>query len=143
MPDAPRAPAATQMAEVLLDIAQNASIRWMRVDGVDLFSVLDFITYVCPGSTSNNVKVTWHRLENEMSSDVVTKCNHLKFKGKGQRDTPCMTILGLQKLLLILGSKAAVEFRDRVLECFNSVLSGDSTLIREITANAAQDGPAQ
>ena len=33
------------MAEVLLEIAQNASIRGMRVDGVDLFSVLDFIAY--------------------------------------------------------------------------------------------------
>jgi hypothetical protein len=54
-----------------------------------------------------------------------------------------MSILGLQKLLLILGSKAAVEFRDRVLECFNRVLAGDRTLVREITANAAQDGPVQ
>jgi hypothetical protein len=131
------------MAEVLLEIAQNASIRGMRVDGVELFSVLDFIAYVCPGRTSNNVKVMWHRLENEISSDVVTKCNYLKFNGKGQRNTPCMTILGLQKLLLILGSKAAVEFRDRVLECFNRVLSGDCTLIREITANAARGGPVQ
>jgi hypothetical protein len=80
------------MAQVLLDIAQNASIRGMRVDGVDLFSVLDFIAYVCPERTSNSVKVMWHRLENEMSSDVVTKCNHLKFNGKGQKNTPCMTI---------------------------------------------------
>jgi hypothetical protein len=31
----------SKMAEVLLDIATNASIRGMRVDGVDLFSVLD------------------------------------------------------------------------------------------------------
>ena len=54
-----------------------------------------------------------------------------------------MTILGLQKLLLILGSKAAVEFRDRVLECFNRVLAGDRTLIREIEANAGRDGPVQ
>jgi hypothetical protein len=131
------------MAEVLLDVAQNASIRGMRVDGVELFSVLDFLSYVCPERTSNNVKVMWHRLENEMSSDVVTKCNHLKFNGKGQRNTPCMTILGLQKLLLILGSKAAVEFRDRVLECFNRVLAGDRSLIREIEANAARDGPVQ
>jgi hypothetical protein len=67
----------------------------------------------------------------------------LKFKGQGQRNTPCMTILGLQKLLLILGSKTAVEFRDRVLECFNRVIAGDHTLIREIKANAAQDGPVQ
>jgi hypothetical protein len=131
------------MAEVLLEIAQNASIRGMRVDGVNLFSVLDFLSYVCPERTSNNVKVMWHRLENEFSSDVVTKCNYLKFNGKGQRNTPCMTILGLQKLLLILGNKAAVEFHDRVLESFNRVLAGDRTLIREITANAARDGPVQ
>jgi hypothetical protein len=51
-----------------------------------------------------------------------------------------MTILGLQKLLLILGSKAAVELRDRVLECFNRVLAGDRTLIREIAVNAADTG---
>ena len=58
----------------------------------------------------------------------------LKFKGKYQKMTPCATILELQKLLLILGSKAAVEFRDCVLECFNRVLvfAGDHTLIREI-----------
>jgi hypothetical protein len=41
------------------------------------------------------------------------------------------------------GSKAAVEFRDGVLECFNRVISGDRTLIREITLNAAQNGPVQ
>ena len=57
--------------------------------------------------------------------------------------TPCATILELQKLLLILGSQAAVEFRDRVLECFNRVLSRDCTLICEITANAAENGPVQ
>jgi hypothetical protein len=38
---------AQQMAQVL-EIAQNASIRWMRVDDIDLFSVLDCIKYVCP-----------------------------------------------------------------------------------------------
>ena len=73
----------------------------------------------------------------------MSKWHNLKFNGKGQKNTPCMSILGLQKLLLILGSKAAVEFRDRVLECFNRVLAGDRTLVREITANAAQDGPVQ
>jgi hypothetical protein len=96
-----------KMAEVLLEIAQNASIRGMRVDGVDVFSVLDFLKYVC--HDHSNVKMMWHRLENQMSAEVVTRSYHLKFKGRGQRNTPCMTILGLQKLLLILGSKATVE----------------------------------
>ena len=87
------------MGEVLLEIAQNASIRGMRVDGVNLFSVLDFLSYVCPERNSNNVKVMWHRLENEMSSDVVTKCYYCKFKGQGQRNTPCMNILAGSSLL--------------------------------------------
>ena len=116
------------MAEVLLEIAQNASIRGMRVDGVDLFSVLDFLKYVCHGHS--NVKMMWHRLQNQMSAEEVSRCYKLKFNGKWQQTTPCMTILGLQKLLLILGNKAAVEFRDRVLESFNRVLAGDRTLIR-------------
>ena len=125
------------MAEVLLEIAQNASIRGMRVDGVDLFSVYDFIKYVCPGRNSIYAPTMWYRLisndSNEVT-DVLPEWQNLKFKGKGQKNTPCMAILGLQKMLLILGSKAAVEFRDRVLESFNRVLAGDRTLIREITA---------
>jgi hypothetical protein len=35
-----------------------------------------------------------------------------KIQGKRPEKYTHMTILGLQKLLLILGSKAAVEFRD-------------------------------
>ena len=134
------------MAEVLLEIAQNASIRGMRVDGVDLFSVYDFIKYVCPGKNSIYAPQMWYRLisndSNEVT-DVLPEWQNLKFKGKGQKNTPCMAILGLQKMLLILGSKAAVEFRDRVLESFNRVLAGDRTLIHEITANAARGGPVQ
>ena len=145
------------MAEVLLDIAQNASIRGMRVDGCELFSVHDFITYVCPGKNQNYSKTLWHRWisrksqtdicksQNEMLNEMFTipEFYMCKFPWHAQKETPCMPILGLQKLLLILGSKAAVEFRDRVLECFNRVLAGDRTLIREIEANAARDGPVQ
>jgi hypothetical protein len=102
------------MVEVLLDIAQNASISGMRVN---VFSMLDFLKYVC--HNHSNEKMMWYSLENQMSAEEVTRSYHLKFKGRGQRNTPCMTILGLQKLLLIMGSKTAVEFCDRVMECFN------------------------
>ena len=39
-----------------------------------------------------------------------------KIQGPGPEKHTGMAILGLQQLLLILGSKTAVEFRDRVLE---------------------------
>jgi hypothetical protein len=123
------------MAQVLLDIAQNASIRGMRVDGEDRFSVYDLMNYVCgKDSKSTYAHRTFARISesSDIQTDVCTNYTNIKFTGKGQKPTPCMTILGLQKLLLILGTKASAEFRDRVLECFNRVLAGDRTLIREI-----------
>ena len=129
------------MAEVLLEIAQNVSIRGMNVNGDYLFSVLDLIKYICPGYSSIYAPTLWYRLISNNSNEVteiMPTWQNLKFKGRGQRNTPCMTILGLQKLLLILGSKATVEFCDRVLECFHRVLAGDHTSIREIKANPAQ-----
>jgi hypothetical protein len=105
------------MTEVLLEIAQNDSIRGMRVDGVDLFSVLDFIAYVCPGRNPIYATQMWNRaISHDKWAHVVKKCTYLKFEGRGQRNTPCMTILGLQKLLLVLGIKAAVEFHGAAIE---------------------------
>jgi len=42
-----------------------------------------------------------------------------------------------------IGRNSLHTLQNRVLECFNRVLAGDSTLVREITANAVQDGPVQ
>jgi hypothetical protein len=113
----------------------------MRVDDVDVFSVLDFLNYVC--YDRSNVKMMWQSLENQMSAEVITRIYHLRFNGKWQRTNPFMTILGLRNLLFMLGSKATVEFGDRVLECFNRVLAGDHTLIREITADAVENLPVE
>jgi hypothetical protein len=52
----------TKMAEVLLEIAQNVSIRGIQVDGVYLFSVLEFIKYICPGYNSIYAPTLWYRL---------------------------------------------------------------------------------
>ena len=38
----------------------------------------------------------------EYKNEVDTLCVYLKFSGTGQRETPCMTIRGLQRLLMIL-----------------------------------------
>ena len=40
-----------------------------------------------------------------------SNCRHFQFPGQGQRLTPCMTIRGLQHLLMILGGKVAAEYR--------------------------------
>jgi hypothetical protein len=42
---------------------------------------------------------------------MTSNCRHFQFPGQGQRLTPCMTIRGLQHLLMILGGKVAAEYR--------------------------------
>jgi hypothetical protein len=71
------------------------------------------------------------------------KSHNLYFSGAGQRDTPCMTIRGLQRLLMILGGKVAAEFRVLVEGVFTRVMAGDQSLIEVINANAASDAPVQ
>jgi hypothetical protein len=90
------------MAEGLLDIAQNASIRGMRVDGEDRFSVLDFIKYVCPERNSNYAKNLWQRLFSKHCDELFRITQFVQFDGKGQKLTPTMTMSGLQILLHVM-----------------------------------------
>ena len=51
-------------------------------------------------------KMTFSRLTkegHEHAKAVVTDCYYFQFSGQGQKSTPCMTLRGLQRLLLILG----------------------------------------
>ena len=43
----------------------------------------------------------------EHANDILTNCQDVKFSGHKQKPTPCMTIRGLQRLLVILGGKVA------------------------------------
>ncbi len=76
-------------------------------------------------------------------NELVTLCVYIKFPGAGQRETPCMTIRGLQRLLMILGGKVAAEFRAIVEGTFTRVMAGDQSLIKVINANAASQAPVQ
>jgi hypothetical protein len=136
------------MSSLLLKLADGdgQSIRGMACDGAQYFSVYDFLTKACkygnPGSARNEFK----RLisdGSEYKDEVVSFCYYLKFSGTGQRETPCMTIRGLQRLLMILGGKVAADFREIVEGTFTRVMAGDQSLIEVINANAASQAPVQ
>lgn len=79
----------------------------------------------------------------EFKAEIVSSCYYLKFPGKGQKETPCMTLRGLQRLMMILGGKIAAEFREIVEGTFTRVMAGDQSLIEVINANAASQEPLQ
>ena len=125
-----------------MQIASNASIRrTVCPDGFHRFSVYDFICIAGQKPTSSDYgRVTYARLvsnESEFSNEVVTSVHHLKFPGSGQRTTPTMTLRGLQRLLLILGTRGAAEFRMLLESTFTRIMAGDTSLIDEIQSNAA------
>ncbi len=66
---------------------------------------------------------------------------YCKFPGPRQRDTPCMTIRGLQRLLMILGGKIAAKYRELIEGTFTRVMAGDQSLIEVINANAVSQAP--
>ena len=117
----------------------------MDEEGIQLFSVFDFITVSCgykdSGATARKEFVRLIREGSEHAEELVASCRYLKFNGKGQRETPCMTIRGLQRLLMILGGKVASEFRKIVEGTFTRVMAGDTSLIEVINANAASSAP--
>ena len=134
-----------QIMEVALKLTENASLRGMQNDdGMWYWSVFDFINFVTGRELGSSYgRVTLLRLTNssQYASEVVTNCNNLKFPGSGEKETPCMTLRGLQRLLLILGGKVASQYREIVESIFTRYTAGDTTLIQEVRANAASDAP--
>jgi hypothetical protein len=137
------------MSSLLLKLAdgEGQSIRGKEHEGAQWFSVYDFMSIVCGkvGKLSY-AKTTFSRLVqdgSEYKNEVDTLCVYLKFSGTGQRETPCMTIRGLQRLLMILGGKVAADFRAIVEGTFTRVMAGDQSLIEVINANAASTAPLQ
>lgn len=65
------------------------------------------------------------------------------FSGGGKKQTPCTTIQGLERILVILAGKVSSEFRDIVLGVFDKVVRGDPGMIEVIKINAVSNNPLQ
>lgn len=130
----------------LIDSDSGTSIRGMiGPNGVQYFSVYDFMTKACSyHDTGAIARKEFKRLTtdgSEHKQEIVALCHSLHFPGQRGPGTPCMTIRGLHRLLMILGGKVATEFREIVEGTFSRVMAGDQSLIEVINANAASDAP--
>lgn len=116
-------------------------------DGVQAFSLFDLGNLACGKDRDSTYgKTNFYRLTKEGSAfkkEVDTLCIYLKFPGSGQRETPCATIRGLQRYLMMLGGKVAAEFREIIEGTFTRVMAGDQSLIEVINANAVSQAPVQ
>ena len=145
-----QSPHQSQMSALLLQLAADATVRGTTTpEGLQIFSVYDFINLVCHKTGSYSRQV-WMRLinsnfKNELEFYFIPTKNHLYQNGtNGKRSTnrtPAMTLRGLQRLLLILDNKVASNFRHIVEGTFTRFMSGDTSMIQEIHSNAASSAP--
>ena len=116
-------------------------------DGMQVFSVYDFMTtacgYVDTGATARKEFGRLTKDGSDHKEEIEASCRSLHFPGQRGPGTPCMTIRGLQRLLMILGGKVAAEFRKIIEGTFTRVMAGDQSLIEVINANAASQEPVQ
>lgn len=136
------------MHDLILHFSTGASLRGVeRKEGVNVgewyFSVYDFIALVCNKRiTSSYAHVLFCRLiadTSEYRTELLDLTTYIKFPGAGQRDTPCMTMCGLQVLMQIMGGKVASQYRRLVIDVFNRYMAGDLSMIQEIQAHSASN----
>jgi hypothetical protein len=143
-------PSATQLVTQLalrLTSGDKDPIRGMKTpDGRSLFSVYDAILNTGAYASKGAVLKAFSRMIAEGSDtkeEVLTLCLYHKFPGRGQRDTPCMDIRGLQRLISLLGGKIGAEYRRLAETTLTRLVAGDETMIGEIEENAVSDAPMQ
>lgn len=132
----------------LLDMAESPSVRGMiGPDDMQVFSVYDFMTAACgykdSGAAARNEFKRLTKEGSEYGKETVASCYTLRFPGQRGPGTPCMTIRGLQRLLMILGGRVGAQFRELCEGTFTRVMAGDQSLIEVINANAVSQEPVQ
>ena len=146
-----------KMSELLLKLAGNATVRGtINADGDHVGSVYNFINLAC-NKRGRYAYNAWDRLISEKSEykdelkelvtyeyvkGLSTQIDDLSnTKKTRRRQTPVMTLRGLQRLMMILGGNVAAEFRQIVEGVFSRYISGDLSMIQEIQAHAVSDAP--
>ena len=140
------------MSELLLRLAADVTVRGTTTaEGMQVFSVYDFINLVCQknGTYAHNA---WARLkdrDSNLKEGDGFKMEILRYHADSvsstvksrNRVTPVMTLRQLQRLLLSLDNKVASDFRMIVEGIFTRYIAGDLSMIEEIRENAASTAP--
>ena len=94
-------------------------------------SALDIIQ-ACTGQIKEQIPKIWKRIKDNYEEEIIPQCKMIKFKGQGQRETPCLTAKGLIKLLQWIPGDLAKKFREQTSEIMFKYLNADLSLAEEI-----------
>ena len=137
-------------------VGDNNTVRGIRdAEGKQRFSVYDCLTILFlynikdgkeqdENKAANNARKFFSALvadDSEYRGEILANVVYMKFPGQGQRETPTMTLAGLQKLVLHIGGKFGTKYRELLNDTFRRVMAGDDSIIKEVQANAVSNSP--
>ena len=135
-----------KLKQVVLRVTTaNAPVRGVKVPGGHfMFSVYDFMwntgAYESKGLVN---KIFLLMISSGYYKDEINRmCMYIKFpKGQGQRWTPCMNVLGLQRLLGLLDGRIGSEYRALAETVLTMVACGDTSVIGELHNTSLAEEP--
>ena len=114
------------------------------LDGEARMSLREVIECICNVTKeyASNILDRLRNGENGNWEEILTCCKTFQFPGRGERKMPCISVMGVNKLIMFLPSTAVVRCcRTKLAETLARHLKGDPTLAAE-TANNARIGVA-
>jgi hypothetical protein len=109
------------MSILIIAELNNAEIR--KTDD-NRFSVFDLIR-VAGGQ--KNPREVWKRMQ-ETYSEVLTKTDRFKFKGRGQQETPVATVENCLYILGLLPGACGQSYRETAANLVRRYIEGDTEL---------------
>ncbi|MDD4938240.1 MAG: hypothetical protein PHX34_04490 [Candidatus Shapirobacteria bacterium] len=77
-----------------------------------------------------NPRKTWNDIETRFP-DVVTFCYNIKFKGRGQKDTPVLNAKGVVMVLQLIPGRIAAQFRIQCGDIIVRYLGGEFKILKK------------
>jgi hypothetical protein len=119
----------------------DESVRGMTTAHfVQIFSVTDFIRIVCR-TTESYARLLWKRLKRDTSKFMEVKKDlflDMQSNKVVKFTTPGMTILGLQRLLMILDHKVNEDVRPVVEDTLARYVNGDTSMLTEVDLDSRE-----
>ena len=101
--------------------------------GPRVFSIIDFINLVCKSESENYARRLWPHLKTLFEIHALVVVVPLRYKPPVKtRLGPATNLMGLQRLLLVLGDKVKDEFRQVDDNAFTRFMAGDRSWFIEV-----------
>ena len=114
----------------------DVTLRGMiELDGMHVFSILDFMMFVCHNKTLQYAKRVWNNLRNDTEKFMELQ----QYFGSVVPSTnmiPGTTVMGLHALMNVIDNKVNPDSRCIVEDVFARCMAGDQSMLTVVDLNA-------